>query len=118
MMAGLPALHDLRRIGVENAVVVGLAIFREGLVDLRIRLEASRLQSRLDHAQAAEWKNGSLERLVGLQPDDHFVVAVDIARFMRKHRRRRFRVDGKDALFPLFLEIGLQFRPDRFGSTG
>ena len=110
----LAALHDLGRISVENAVVVGLAILREGFVDLRIRLETSRLQSGLDHAQAAEWKDRPLERLIGLQPDDHFVVAIDIARFMRKDRRRRFRVDGKHALFPLRFEIRLQFRPNCF----
>ena len=34
--ADLAALHDLRRIGVENAIVVGFAVFREGLVDQRI----------------------------------------------------------------------------------
>ena len=30
--AGLAAVHDLRRVGVEHAVVVGLAVLREGLV--------------------------------------------------------------------------------------
>ena len=51
--AGPAAAHDLRRIGVEDAVIVRLAVLGEGLVHLRIGLEAGRLQAGLDHAQAA-----------------------------------------------------------------
>ena len=43
-----------------------------------IRLESGRLQTRLNHAEAAERKNCPLERLISLQADDHLVVAIDI----------------------------------------
>ena len=79
MMPDLRQAHDLRRIGVEHTVVVRLAILGEGLMDLRIGLEAGRLQSSLDHPQSAIWEDRALERLIGLQSDDDFVVAVDIA---------------------------------------
>ena len=98
MMPDLRHLHDLGRVGVEHAVVVGLAILREGLVDLRIGLEPGRLQARLDHAQAAEREDRALERLVGLQADDDLVVAVDVARLVRQQGRRRLRIDGEHAL--------------------
>jgi hypothetical protein len=48
---GLSAAHDFRRIGVEHAVVVRLAIFSEGLMDVRIGFKAGGLKTRLDHAQ-------------------------------------------------------------------
>ena len=83
---------------------------------LRIGLEARRLEAGLDHPQAAERKDRPLERLVGLQSDDHLVVAVDIARLVRQHRRRRLCIDGKHAFLPLVLEVGLKLGPDRLGA--
>ena len=86
--AGLAALADFVGVGVEHAVVVALAVFRERLVDLRIGLESSCLEACLDHAQAAEGKNGPLERFVGLQSDDDFVGAVNIPGVVRQQGRR------------------------------
>src|SRR3954447_19375842 len=83
--SGLPALHDFRRIRIEYAVVVSLAILREGFVNLRVGREAGGLQTGLYHAQAAVWKYGSLERLVGLQTDAHFVFLVRLSRPLRPH---------------------------------
>src|SRR4029077_6290060 len=60
--AGLAGLHDLRRIGIEHAVIVGLAILGEGVMYLWIGREPRRLQPRLNHAQAAGRKNRALER--------------------------------------------------------
>ena len=102
--AGLAAPHDLGRVGVEHAVVVRLAVFRERLVHLRIGLEAGGLQARLDHAQAAIREDRALERLVGLQADDDLVVAVDVAGLVREQRRWRLRIDGEHALLPLLLK--------------
>ena len=48
--AGLPALHDLGRIGVKHPVIVALAVFRERFLDLRVGLEPRRFQASLDHA--------------------------------------------------------------------
>lgn len=114
----LAALHDLRRISVENAVIVGFAVFREGLVDQRIGFEASRLEPRLDHAQAAVRKDRPLERRVGLPTDDHFVFAINIARVMGKEIRWRFCVDVEHALLALGFEIRLQLGPDRLRAVG
>ena len=116
MMPDLRQLHDLRRVGVEHAVVVRLAVLGERFMDLRIGFEACRLQARFDHAQAAVREDRALERLVGLQADDDLVVAVDIAGLVREQCRWSFRVDGKNALLPLLLEIGLQLGPHRLGA--
>ena len=82
--AGPAALHDFRRVGVEHAVVVGLAVFRERFMHLRVGRETGRLQARLDHAQAAIGEYGPLERLVGLQADDRLIVLVDVSRLVRQ----------------------------------
>ncbi len=83
---------------------------------LRIGFDARRLEAGLDHPQAAERKNRPLERFVGLQSDDHLVVAVDISRLVRQHRRRRFCINGKHASLPLVLEEGLELGPDCLGA--
>ena len=111
--ARLAAAHDLRRVGVEHAVVVRLAIMGERVVDLRIGFETRGLQARLDHAQAAVREDRTLERLIGLQADDDFVVLVDIAGLVREQRGRRLGVDGQNAFLLLLLEIGLQLAPTR-----
>ena len=57
---------------------------------------------------------GKIARLngcVGLQTDNHFIFAIDIAGLVGQHGRRRLRVDGKDALLPFVLEIGLKLMP-------
>src|SRR5262249_9637415 len=90
--AGLAASHDLGLGGIAPALVGGLPLFREGLVHLGVGLELGRLQARLDHAQAAVGKDRPLERLIGLQPDNDFVVTVDIAGLVRQQGRRPFGV--------------------------
>ena len=64
--AGSAALHDLRRVGVEHAVIVRFAIFGECLVDQRIGLQARRLKAGLNHAQSAVRKYRPLKWLIGL----------------------------------------------------
>src|SRR5215813_1729713 len=83
-------------------------------MDLRVGVETGRLEAGFDHAQTAERKNRTLERFVGLQADDDFIVAVDISGLVRQHRRRIFRIDGEHALLALFLEVRLELCPDRF----
>ena len=76
--------EDLRRVGVEDAVVVGLAVLGEDLPDERVELVAVRLQPGLDHPQAAGRHDRAPQRRVGLQPDDQLVVAVDVAGRVRR----------------------------------
>ena len=109
------AAHDLRRVGVEHPVIVGLAVLREGFVNGRVGGESRGLEARLDHAQAAGREDGATERTVGLQADDHLVVAVDPARVVGEQGRRPGRIDVEHALLALLVEIGLQLRPYRLG---
>src|SRR5262249_21436483 len=59
-------------------------------------------------------KDRAFERLISLQAYDYLVIAIDVARLVRQHCRGSFCVDREHALFPLFLEIGLQLGPYRF----
>jgi hypothetical protein len=111
----LPTSHDFWRVGVEHAIVMRLAIFGESLMNIRVGFKAGRLETGLDHTQPAERKNGAFERLVGLQPDNHLILFVDIAGLMRQHGCWRLRIDGEHALFLFVAEIRLQFFPDRLG---
>jgi hypothetical protein len=102
-----PAAQDFRSVGVEHAVIVAFAIVREGVMHVGIGHEARSLETGLHHAQAAEREDRPLERRVGLQPDDHLVVAVDPPRRMRQHRRGMGGVDVEHALLALRLEVRL-----------
>ena len=113
--ARLAALHDLGCVCIEHAVVMRFPVFGESLVDLRIRWESGRLQTRFDHAQAAVREDCALERLVGLQADDDFIVAVNVTGLVREQCRWIFRIDCKHAFLPLRLKIGLKLFPNRFG---
>jgi len=97
---------------------VGSPVFGKGLIYPRVGREPGRLQACLDHAQSAEGKDGAFERLVGLQPDDHLVVLVDVAGFVRQHRRGRLRIDGEYAFLPFLLEVGLKLVPHGLGAFG
>ena len=69
---------DPRGVDVEDAVVVGLAVLGEDLLDPRIGLLARLPDRGLDHAPAAAGHHGALERHVGLEADDHVVVLADV----------------------------------------
>ena len=107
-----PAGHDLRRIGVEHPFIVGLAVLGEDLVHDGVRLEARRLQPGFDHAQTAIRHDGAPERRIGLQPDDHLVVAVDVAGLVGGQRGGRLGIDVQNPFADFLLEVGLQFAPD------
>ena len=72
---------DLLGVHAEDAIIVGLAVLGEDLLDLRIRLLAGLLDGLLDHAPAAVRHHRTLAGNVGLQADDHVVHlrAVDVA---------------------------------------
>ncbi len=107
-----PAGPDLRRVHVEDGRVVRLAVLGEGFAHRGVGLAADRLEAVLDHAPAAGGHDRAAERLVGLQADDHFVVAVDVARAVRRERRRGGHVDVEDALLRLLAEVRLELLPD------
>ena len=83
-----------------------------------VGLEAGRLEARFDHAEAAERKNGALERLIGLQADDHLVIAINISGLVREQRRRCFGINVEHAFLAFFLEKGPEFLPDRQCAPG
>jgi hypothetical protein len=58
---------------------VCLSILREGFDYIRIGFVAVRLQGVEDHAEAAVGHDCAFERRIGLQPDNYFVLAIDIA---------------------------------------
>ena len=82
----------------------------------RVGLEAGGLQPGLDHAQAAGGEDGAPERLVGLQADDHLVVAVDVARRVREQLEGVAASTSSTPFFRSSCEVGLQLRPDRLGA--
>ena len=97
------AAPDVGGVGVEDAVVVRLAVLGERLDDVRIGLVAVGLQRGRDHAEAAVRHDGALERRVGLEADDDLVVAVDVARRVGGDRTRNLR-DVEHALLALLDE--------------
>ena len=105
-----PRLANVRRIGVEHAVIVRLAILGEDLTQERIGLVAVGFEAIRHHAPAAERHDRPLERRLGLQPDDQLVRLVDIARRVRHDAGRHLR-DVEDALFPFLREERLQGLP-------
>ena len=66
-------------IGIEHAVIVGLAVGSEMLFNFGVQLVAVLLQSGFGHAHTAVQVYDALQGSVGLQADDHLVVPVDIA---------------------------------------
>ena len=112
-----PRLADVRRIGVEHAVVVGLAVLGEDFAQERIGLVAVGFEAVCHHAPAAERHDRPLERRLGLQPDDQFVRLVDVAGRVRQDAGRHLR-DVEDAFFPLLHEQRLQGLPDAARTVG
>ena len=106
-----PRLADVRRVGVEHAVVVRLAVLGEDFAQQRIGLVAVGFEAVGHHAPAAERHDRPLERRLGLQPDDQLVRLVDVARRVRQDAGRHLR-DVEDALLPLLGEQRLQGLPD------
>ena len=70
---------DARGVDVEHAIVVGLAVPGEDLLDLRIRFLTGFLDRGLHHAPATEGHHRALEGNVGLKADDDVVIFADVA---------------------------------------
>ena len=69
---------DARGIDIEDRIVVGLAVTREDLLDLRIGFLAGFLNGLLDHAPSTIGHHGALERSIRLQTDDDIIILGDI----------------------------------------
>ena len=110
--------QDVGRVGVEHAVVVGLAVPGEDLPDGRVQGVAVGGEARLHHPQAAVGHDRAAQRRVGLQPGDQLVIAVDVARGVAGDRGRGVRVGVVDAARPLLGEHPGQPRPQRAGPVG
>ena len=111
------ALADGRRIRVEHAFVVRLAIFREGLDDVGIGFVAVGLEGAGDHPEAAIRHDGAFERSVGLQANDDLAVPVDVAGCVRRNRTGNLG-DVEDALLALLDEQRLEGLPDLLRACG
>ena len=102
----------LRRVGVEDALVVRLVVLREDAVQLGVRLVAVGRQRLFGHLDAAIRHKCALQRLVGLKADNLLKVLVEIARLVRGDGRDDIRIHVEDAaLGPLLLLQRLQFVP-------
>ena len=101
----------LGRVGVEDPVVVRLAVPGEDLADGRVEAVPVRAQPVLHHAQAAVGHDRAAQRRVGLQPDDQLVLPVDVAGRVRGDRGGGGGVDVVDAAAPLLGEHRGQPRP-------
>jgi len=98
-------LH-LRRVSVEDTVVVRLDIFMEDFVDLFGRLIAIGGAGLLSHLDAAVGHEGALQRLVGLKAYDTFEVfglLVDVAGAISSEPRDYFCLHIEDTAFGTFL---------------
>jgi hypothetical protein len=109
------AVHDFGSIGVEHAVIVRFAIFRESLVHGRIGIEI-RQPSGLPRPYAGPrtGKIARLKGLIGLKTYDDLIVPIDKARLVRQKRRGRCCIDRKDSLLPLFAKYGCSFAQTAF----
>jgi hypothetical protein len=109
------ARPNIGGVGVEHALVVRLAILRERLNDVRVRLVAVGLQGAEHHAEAAVGHDRPLERRFGLKPDDDLVVLIDVAGGVCRDRTGYLR-DVEYALLAFLNEQFVQSSPDVLGA--
>ena len=99
------ARAHLGRVAVKDAGVVGLAVVRVNVHDLRVDLVAVLLAGGNGHANAAVDHEGALERLLGLQAHDLLERLVNVARGVGDDRGDEVSVHVEDAVvFALLLE--------------
>ena len=121
---GLAGHTHIRRVGIENALVVSLVEFREDAVEFCARRVAVVLAGFFRHLDTAKRHECALERLVGLETYDLFEILGFIGNVACRVAREsgdNVRVHVKDAALCdfLFLKV-LQFCPELiccFGRT-
>ena len=118
----MTGLAHFRSICVKYALIVGLVIFGEDLVQLRIGGIAISLAGFLRHLDAAEGHERTLQGLIGLQADDLLQILAffaDIARGMGSQGRNDVGVHIQyTALGAFFLLQLLQNPPELIGRFG
>ena len=108
---------DGRRVGVEYAVVVRLAVLGKDFAKALVRLVAVGFETRRDHAPTAKRHDRALERRVGLQADDDLVILVDVAGPVRENAGRDLRYI-EDPFLAFLGKQGLQRFPHAAGALG
>ena len=98
---------DVLGVDAEDAVVMGLAVLGEDLLDLRVRLLAGLLDGLLDHAPAAVRHHRTLAGDVGLQADNDVVDlgGIDVTGREGVDAGRDVGVDIVDALLALDRQV-------------
>ncbi len=107
-------LADGRGVGVEDAVIVGLAVLGEDLCDIRVRLHAVAFQARRHHPPPAVRHDRPLQRSIGLQTDDDLGLPVDVPGLVGEDARGNL-AHPEDSLLALLGEQGLELLPQRGG---
>ena len=112
-------LAHLRRIGIEDGLIVGLVVLREDLVELGIHLIAVRRSGLLRHADATVRHERTLERLVRLEADHLLQILqgiIDVAGPIGGQARDDFRLTVEHAALGalLFLQL-LHAAPELVG---
>ena len=87
--ARLTATQDVRSINVEHALVVSLTVFGEDLLNHWVQFTTVNFAGTLNHLDAAEWDQRTLQRRVSLQTNDSFQRLVDITGIVRSNGRRQ-----------------------------
>lgn len=110
---------DLLGVDVEDAVVVGFTVVGEDVAHLFVDIHAVFPAGARNDIDAAEGLDGALEELVGLEPDDEFVLAVDVSGLVGSDRRDGLVVQRADAVILTLLFDGFETEvPDVLGSFG
>ena len=117
----VPGLFDLRRVGIEHALVVGRVVLAEKFVEYRVRGVAVGGAGFLRHADAAKGHEGPLQGLVCLQSHHLFLVLQGLAYIagpVGGDGGDDIGVHVQDAAFRplLFLEL-LQLVPEKAGGV-
>ena len=95
--AGLARGQDLRRVRVEDSLVVGLAVLGEDLLDLRVHVVAVGREGVLHHLPATVGHHRAPQRGIRLEPDDDLVRPVDVSRGVAGDGAGDTGVDVKDS---------------------
>lgn len=105
---------NLGRIGIKDALVVGLVIIRKDLVEFGIGRIAVGLAGFFGHIDATERHECALERFIRLETDDDLEILIEVSGLVGGDGGDDIRIHIQDtALCALFLLERLQFRPKR-----
>ena len=110
-------LSHFRGVNIEYACVVGLSVFGEDVLDLRINGVAVVGASLLSHSQAAVRHKSSLEGLVCLETNDLLQILINITCCVRSKRRYNLCIHIENAACFSFLLCKLHnVSPELLGS--